>query len=306
MIQVQTKYLIVVVGPTAIGKTSLAIKLAQHFGCEIISADSRQFFKEMCIGTAVPAEDELAAVKHHFIQHKSVFERYTVGDFEKDALAALEQLYYTHDFAVMAGGSGLYIDAVLKGFDEFPDVKPQVREKVMENYETEGMHYLQEELMKLDPDYAGTVDMENPQRMMRAIEVTISSGRPYSSFLTGKENPRSFTPVIIGIDGPRETIYNRINQRVDIMMEKGLLNEAEQLYECKHLNGLQTVGYKELFSYLDGEIPLETAVAEIKKNTRRFAKRQLTWFRRNPDISWFDFETPVAEIAAFIKRKTLP
>lgn len=298
------KYLITVVGPTAIGKTAMAIQLAQHYNCEIISADSRQFFKEMAIGTAVPSADELAAAKHHFIQNISIFDDYTVGDFERDAIAQLNELFKTNDYAVMVGGSGLYIDAVLKGFDDFPDIAPDVREQIKSRYEAEGITYLQEELKRLDPVHYENVAKENPQRMMRALEVCIGSGKPYSSFLNIKKNSRSFTPVIIGLEADRELMYSRINQRVDIMVQQGLIEEAKALYPNKHLNALQTVGYRELFSYFDGEWTQDFAIEEIKKNTRRFAKRQMTWFKRTNGTTWFDFTTPASDIINYIDNTT--
>ena len=282
------KNLIVIVGPTAIGKTSLSINLAQHFNCEIISCDSRQFFKEMQIGTAVPSKEELAAAPHHFIQNKSIFENYTVGDFEKEAIYKLEELFLTNDYAILVGGSGLYVDAILKGFDEFPEIDISVRQEVASNYEESGLNYLQTELEKRDPDYFSVVAKENPQRMMRALEVCIGSGKPYSSFLNQKKNTRNFTPIIIGLEAERSVIYDRINQRVDIMINEGLLAEASELLVHKDLNALQTVGYRELFRYFDGEISLEFSIEEIKKNTRRFAKRQLTWFKRNKNTKWFN------------------
>ena len=300
------KYLITIVGPTAIGKTSWSIILANHFNCEIVSCDSRQFFKEMTIGTAVPNTSELAAAKHHFIQNKSIFENYTVGDYEKEAVSKIDELFLTNDYAILVGGSGLYADAILKGFDEFPDVDPSVRLEVNSNYEKLGIGYLQQKLQKLDPEYYDslTVDnpqtLQNPQRMMRFIEVCLGSGKPYSSFLNQKQNSRNFTPILIGLQADRKIIYNRINQRVDIMMNEGLLNEAKKLYPNKHLNALQTVGYRELFSYFDHEISLELAIEEIKKNTRRFSKRQLTWFKRNEKTKWFDFETPVEKVISYI------
>jgi len=295
------KYLITIIGPTAIGKTSLSIALAQHFDCEIISCDSRQFFQEMTIGTAVPSTEELAAAKHHFIHNKSIFENYTVGDFEKEAIAKLDELFLTNDYVVMVGGSGLYVDAVLKGFDEFPEIDASVREQVTQNYEKLGIEYLQTELQKRDPNYFAVVAKENPQRMMRALEVCICSGKPYSSFLNQKKNERNFTPIKIGLEAERPIIYDRINQRVDIMINEGLLAEAKTLFPSKELNALQTVGYRELFSYFDREITLEFAIEEIKKNTRRFSKRQLTWFKRNENTKWFDFETPYEEIVDYIK-----
>ena len=301
------KYLITIIGPTAIGKTSLSIALAQHFQCEIISCDSRQFFREMRIGTAVPSPDELASAPHHFIQNKSIFENYTVGDFEKEAIAKLNELYQTNDFAILVGGSGLYVDAILKGFDSFPDIDTSVREEVNISYEKLGITYLQEKLEKLDPVYFEKISLENPQtlqnpqRMMRFVEVCIGTGQPYSSFLNQTKNNRNFTPIIIGLEAERNIMYDRINQRVDIMLNEGLLAEAEQLYPHKELNALQTVGYRELFRYFEGHDNLEFAVEEIKKNTRRFSKRQLTWFKRTENAKWFDYLTDRKEIIDHIK-----
>ncbi|WP_119790090.1 tRNA (adenosine(37)-N6)-dimethylallyltransferase MiaA [Flavobacterium anhuiense] len=302
------KYLITIVGPTAIGKTALSIALAQHFNCEIVSCDSRQFFKEMTIGTAVPNQEELNSAKHHFIQNKSIFENYTVGDYEKEALAKIEELFQSNDFVILIGGSGLYVDAILKGFDEFPEIDPKVREEVNSNYEKLGIEYLQEQLKNLDPDYYQKITAENPQtlqnpqRMMRFVEVCIGSQKPYSSFLNLKKNNRNFTPLLIGLDADREIIYSRINQRVDIMINEGLLKEAEALYPNKALNALQTVGYRELFSYFDGEFTLPFAIEEIKKNTRRFSKRQLTWFKRNENTKWFDYALDRKEIINYIEN----
>lgn len=301
------KYLITIVGPTAIGKTSLSIVLANYFNCEIVSCDSRQFFKEMTIGTAVPSLAELAAAKHHFIQNKSIFENYTVGDFEKEAIAKLNELFQDNDYAILVGGSGLYVDAILKGFDEFPEIDSTVRTDINTNYEKLGIGYLQQKLEQLDPAYYKTLTTENPQtlqnpqRMMRFVEVCLGTGKPYSSFLNQKKNNRNFTPILIGLEADRKIIYNRINQRVDIMMNEGLLNEAKTLYPNKELNAMQTVGYRELFSFFDKEFNLEFAIEEIKKNTRRFSKRQLTWFKRNENTKWFDFETPYTTIINYIK-----
>lgn len=299
----QKKHLITVIGPTAIGKTALAIEIARHYNCEIISADSRQFFKEMSIGTAVPSKDELEAAKHHFIQNINIFDDYTVGDFEREAIAKLDELFRSNDYAVMVGGSGLYIDAVLKGFDDFPDIDPSIRERLIAEYEKNGIEYLQQELQRLDPVHYEKVAKENPQRLMRALEVCIGSGKPYSSFLNIKKNSRNFTPIVVGLDADREVMYNRINQRVDIMVESGLIEEARELYPDKKLNALQTVGYRELFSYFDGEFTLDFAIEEIKKNTRRFAKRQMTWFKRNEAAKWFDFKTPLPEIINYIETQ---
>lgn len=298
----QHKFLITIIGPTAIGKTALSIALAKHFKCEIISCDSRQFFKEMAIGTAVPSPDELASALHHFIHNKSIFENYTVGDFEKEALAKLDVLFENNNYAVMVGGSGLYVDAVLKGFDEFPEIDSTVRNFVSENYEKIGISYLQNELERLDPVYFSAVAKENPQRLMRALEVCIGSGKPYSSFLNRKKNTRNFIPIVIGLEANREIIYDRINRRVDLMMEAGLLEEAEKLYPNRKLNALQTVGYRELFSYFDGDFTLDFAISEIKKNTRRFAKRQLTWFKRTENTLWFDFDENLQDIISAIKN----
>lgn len=300
------KYLITIVGPTAIGKTSWSIILANYFNCEILSCDSRQFFKEMSIGTAVPSISELAAAKHHFIQNKSVFENYTVGDYEKEALSKLDELFLTNDYAILVGGSGLYVDAILKGFDEFPEIDTSLRTAVNSNYEKLGIGYLQQKLQELDPTYYAVLNLENPQtlqnpqRMMRFVEVCLGSGKPYSSFLNQKEKTRNFTPILIGLEADRKIIYNRINQRVDTMMSEGLLDEAKKLYAHRDLNALQTVGYRELFSYFDHAISLEFAIEEIKKNTRRFSKRQLTWFKRNEKTKWFDFETPIEKVISYI------
>jgi tRNA dimethylallyltransferase len=300
------KYLITIVGPTAIGKTALSIDLANHYNCEIVSCDSRQFFKEMSIGTAVPNKEELASATHHFIQNKSIFENYTVGDFEKEALTKIEELFQNNDYVVLVGGSGLYVDGILKGFDEFPDIDPSIREKVNSSYENLGTEYLQQQLETLDPIYFQKITSENPQtlqnpqRMMRFVEVCIGTGKPYSSFLNQKKNNRNFTPIIIGLEADRSAIYERINQRVDIMLQNGLLEEAKTLYPNKELNALQTVGYRELFSYFEGEFTLPFAIEEIKKNTRRFSKRQLTWFKRNENTKWFDYLTDRTKIISYI------
>jgi tRNA dimethylallyltransferase len=302
-------YLITIIGPTAIGKTALSIKLAQHFGCDIISCDSRQFFKEMSIGTAVPNKEELAAAPHHFIQNISIFENYSVGDFENDALQTLESLFQKNPVQVMVGGSGLYVDAVLKGFDEFPEIPISVREEINRKYDELGIEFLQENLKKLDPDYYQKIQVENPQtlqnpqRMKRFVEVCMGSGKPYSSFIGKRKNERNFIPIVIGLEADREIMYQRINMRVDIMMQQGLLEEAQSLYPNKKLNALQTVGYRELFDYFDEKITLEEAIEQIKMNTRRFAKRQMTWFKRTEDTSWFGYQTNPDEIIAYINSK---
>ena len=282
------KILLTVVGPTAIGKTSLAIDLALHFGTEIISCDSRQFFKEMSIGTAVPSSEELAQVKHHFIQHKSIFDTYSIGDFERDAITLLKELFKQHNVVIMVGGSGLYADTVVYGLDDFPEVSPEIRNELNELYQKQGITYLQTRLKDLDPIQYTQIDVQNPQRMMRALEVCIASGKPYSSFLNKKETLRDFTNITIGLTAEREVVYNRINERVELMLENGLLIEAQTLFPHKKLNALQTVGYRELFNFFEGKTSLDFAIEEIKKNTRRFAKRQYTWFHKNKDINWFE------------------
>ncbi|PIF01362.1 MAG: tRNA (adenosine(37)-N6)-dimethylallyltransferase MiaA [Maribacter sp.] len=284
------KTLISVVGPTAIGKTSLAISLAQHYGAEIISADSRQFYKELQIGTAVPDKEELLAAKHHCIQHKSVLDHYSVGDFEKEAIGILDDLFKTNDVAILVGGSGLYVDAVTKGLDDFPTVPPHYRgnlNKILGKY---GIGELQRQLRFFDETYYNKVDLENPHRLIRALEICMATGKPYSSFLDKKNVKRPFDTLTIGLKAEREVIYGRIDQRVDIMIEKGLLGEARKVYPHRALNALQTVGYKELFNYFDGTWTLDFAISEIKKNTRRFAKRQMTWYRKNEGILWFDIQ----------------
>tara|TARA_R110002020_G_scaffold274311_12_gene489455 strand:+ start:937 stop:1845 length:909 start_codon:yes stop_codon:yes gene_type:complete len=298
------KYLVTIVGPTGIGKTALAIKIAQHFNTEIISADSRQFFKEMKIGTAVPETEELNAAKHHFIQHISIKDPYSVGEFEKEAIDKLDNLFESHNILVMAGGSGLYVNAVLQGLDDFPPIEEGIRDNLSQDLENYGIEHLQNQLKERDPEYAKIVDLNNPQRVLRALEVCISSEKPYSSFLAKNKVKRNFKAIKIGLTADRQLIYDRINRRVDIMLEKGLEEEARKLHELKHLNALQTVGYKELFEYFEGKTDLETAVTEIKKNTRRFAKRQLTWYRKDPNINWFDYDISEKEIIKMIKEKT--
>ncbi len=297
------KYLITVLGPTAIGKTHLAISIARHFKCEILSADSRQFYKEMRIGTAVPTKEELSKVPHHFIQHKSILESYTVGDFEQDALHLLRELFKRMDVAVMVGGSGLYLDAVIHGLDHFPTVKPGVREGLNKVFQQEGIEALRQQLSELDPVHYQKVDLDNPHRLIRALEVCISSGKPYSSFFNQQKKPRFFKHLLIGLTADRELLYSRINGRVDKMMQDGLKEEAENLVDYKDLNALQTVGYQELFAHFEGKWDLQTAVEEIKKNTRRFAKRQLTWFRKKEGVLWFEYPFEERKVIDSINSK---
>jgi len=298
-----SKYLISVVGPTAIGKTALSIKLAQHFKTEILSADSRQFYKEMSIGTAAPALDELSAAKHHFIHHKSIQEDYNVGSFENDALQTLKELFKSHNMIIMVGGSGLYLDAITKGLDDFPEVESGIRNQLNDDLKTKGIKYLQEKLKSLDQKSYDTIAIDNPHRIIRALEICMGTGKPYSSFLNKAKINRPFKTLTVGLTADRDIIYNRINQRVDMMMQEGLLEEAKNLYSYKSLNALNTVGYKELFNYFDGLWTLDFAISEIKKNSRRFAKRQLTWFRKDQSILWFNYEASIEKIISEINKK---
>jgi len=297
------KYLITIVGPTAIGKTALSIQLAQHFKTEIISCDSRQFFKEMTIGTAVPELEEQAAAPHHFIQNKSIHDNYSVGHFEREALEKLEELFTKHSVVIMVGGSGLYVDAVLNGLDYFPTIDPSVREALNTRLETEGLESLQQQLKELDIETYNQIAIENPHRIIRALEVCIGSNKTYSSFKNKPKDPRNFTPIKIGLAADRPVIYDRINRRVDIMLKKGLLEEAKNLYPLRELNALQTVGYRELFDYFNGNISLDFATEEIKKNSRRFAKRQMTWFKKDEKTIWFDYLYPIEKVIEKITSK---
>lgn len=275
------KKLIVIGGPTASGKTDFAIQLAQHFGTEIISADSRQFYSEMSIGTAKPQLSDLARVKHHFIGNLSIHEPYSVGDFERDVLGVLHSIFEKNDVAIMVGGTGLYIRAVCEGLDEFPDVPLSIRNEFEAIFEKQGIEALQNLLQEVDYEYFTQVDIQNPMRLIRALSVWKVSGKPFSSFRSGVKVARNFTPIYMALDLPREVLYDRINRRVDIMMADGLLEEAKALYPFKHLNALQTVGYTELFAHFDGQMTLGEAVDKIKQHTRNYAKRQMTWFRKN-------------------------
>ena len=281
------KTLISIVGPTAIGKTGLAIKLAQHYSTDIMSCDSRQFYKEMTIGTAVPSTSELAEAKHHFIQNISIHEKYSVGDFERDGLAFLDEYFQNNNLCIMVGGSGLYEKAITTGFDIFPEIDPIFREQLNQELETDGIEKLQHELKQVDPIYYEEVDIYNKQRVIRALEIYRGSGQPFSKFRNQDLNKRPFNIIKIGLELPRQEMYDRINQRVDIMMNEGLLDEAKSLYPLKELNALQTVGYRELFDFFEDKIDLNFATEEIKKNTRRFAKRQMTWFKKDQDVNWF-------------------
>ena len=297
------KYLISIVGPTGIGKTSLSLKLASYFEADIISADSRQFYKEIPIGTAAPTATELNVAKHHFIHHKSIKDSYSVGTFEKDANAQIEQSHLLNQVVIMVGGSGLYVDAVIKGFDDFPDVNPEIRTELNQELDTHGIEALQKELKELDPESYDSIALKNPHRLIRALEICRGTKLPYSSFLNKKKTKKSFKTISIGIKAERSLIYERINNRVDQMIESGLLEEVKAVFEHRTLNALNTVGYKELFHYFDGEWSLDFAISEIKKNSRRFAKRQLTWFQKNKKTKWFDYDTNPEIIKNYLNQE---
>jgi tRNA dimethylallyltransferase len=296
------KYLISIVGPTGIGKTALSLELATRFNTEIISADSRQFFKEIPIGTAAPTADELAIVPHHFIHNKSIKDAYSVGHFEKEAISKLDHLFQSKSVVIMVGGSGLYVDAVIKGFDEFPDIDPELRAQLNLELESKGLEFLQGELKRLDPKCYETIALKNPHRIIRALEICKGTGDPYSTFLNKNKQPRGFKTISIGLEADRALIYDRINLRVNKMLESGLLDEARSVFKLRDLNALNTVAYKELFNYFDSKWTLEFAVSEIKKNTRRFAKRQLTWFKKDVTTKWFKFDTDPKQITDYIKQ----
>lgn len=282
------KTLISIVGPTAIGKTALAIELANHFQTEIISADSRQFYKEMEIGTAKPTQTELAAAKHHFINSHSVDQLFSTGDFEVEGLKVLDEIFKMQDSAIMAGGSGLYVNALLNGLDEMPEIDLTVRSQLNNLFQRAGIAPIQMQLAALDPEYYAKVDQQNPQRMIRGLEVFLSTGRKLSSMLSATKKQRPFNIIKIGLNTERATLYNRINSRVDQMISNGLVDEVKSLTKFRSYNALNTVGYSEIFDFFDGKLSLEEAISNIKQNTRRFAKRQLTWFRRDEEIRWFE------------------
>jgi len=282
------KYLIVVGGPTASGKTGLGIRLAKHFDTEILSADSRQFYREMSIGTAKPTPEELAQAKHHFIDNLSIHDTYSVGDYEREAMVLLEKLFEKNDVVVMVGGSGFFIRAVCEGLDKFPKIPADIRGELNQLFENEGIASLQTELQQLDPEYYAQVDTQNPKRLLRALEVCRATGQPFSHFHNKEKPPRLFVPIYIGLDWDREILYERINKRVDAMIDKGLEEEARDLHELQHLTALQTVGYQEWFDFFDGKIDREEAIRLVKRNSRRYAKRQLTWFRKVEEMKWFD------------------
>jgi tRNA dimethylallyltransferase len=290
--QPSKKELIVIAGPTAVGKTAIAIKLAQQLKTEIVSADSRQFYREMSIGTAKPTADELLQARHHFIDSHSVTESCNVGDFEKQALQLLDELFKTHDKVIMAGGSGLFIQAVTQGFDELPVADVNLRNNLNRELAEKGIQFLQGKLKEADPVYYEQVDLNNPQRLIRALEVFETTGKPFSSYRKATTNKRPFRIIKIGLDLPRDILYQRINQRVNAMVDQDLVEEVRSLLPHRHLNALNTVGYNELFDYFDGKTDLNTAIELIKQNTRRFAKRQLTWFRKDKEVKWYMADQP--------------
>lgn len=281
------KRLLVIVGPTGSGKTDLSIRLARHYRAPILSTDSRQFYRGMAIGTAQPDPDQLQAAEHHFIASHDLKEDLNCGSYETQALSCLEKLFAKHDWVIAVGGSGLYVRALCEGMDDLPQADPELREALSRRLETEGVDALAAELRTLDPAYYARVDRKNPARVMRALEVCLQTGRPYSEQRTGVRRPRPFGIVKVGVDLPREELYARIDRRVDRMVADGLEAEARALYPYRMLNALQTVGYREFFDYFDGRTNYEEAVSLIKRNSRRYAKRQLTWFRRDPEIRWF-------------------
>jgi tRNA dimethylallyltransferase len=281
------KFLIVIAGPTAVGKTALAIHLARHFNTEIISADSRQFYRELNIGTAKPAADELKLAKHHFINSISIQDEYNVGMFEEDALLVLQKVFSAHPIAILCGGSGLYIDAVCNGMDNLPQQDAGLRQELNQLYKQKGIDALRNHLKELDPVFYEEADTDNPHRMIRAIEVCLISKKPYSELRKKQKAHRPFHIIKIGIEDDREIVYQKINERVDKMIADGLIEEAKSLFEFRHLNALQTVGYKELFDYFDSKTTIDEAINLIKQHTRNYAKRQWTWFRRDKEIKWF-------------------
>lgn len=301
----KNKTLLIVAGPTAVGKTDLCINLAKKFNTSIISADSRQFYKEINIGTAKPSKEQLAEVPHYFINTLSIHQDYDVGKFEKEVLELLDSLFLSNDLVIATGGSGLYLDAITKGFDTMPPVDKSVRESLNELFQKEGLMALQDKLRVLDPAYYDTVDIHNPRRLIRALEVCLSTGQPYSSFRKRNESPRPFRILKIALERDRDELYDRIDQRMDLMIAEGLFEEARTLYPYRSHNALQTVGYKEIFAHLDGEYDQEEAIRLLKRNSRRYAKRQMTWFRKDEQYQWFH-PSQFQEIIAFVVNSTRP
>ena len=285
---VNRKTLVLLLGPTGVGKTELSLRVAEHYGCPILNCDSRQVFRGIPIGTAAPTAQELARVKHYFIASRDLQDDYNAGRYERDALELLDELFLTHDVVVMTGGSMLYADAVCNGLDDLPTVPDAIRAEVTGNFKLQGLTWLQQEVQRLDPEYWEIVDQSNPARLAHCVELSLTTGKPYSSLRTNTRKERPFRILKIALERPREELYERINTRVSQMMEDGLLEEVKAVYPLRRLNSLQTVGYRELFGYLDGEYDLRRAVELIRQNTRHYAKRQMTWFRRDKEIHWID------------------
>ncbi len=281
------KNLIIIIGPTGVGKTDISIDISKKYNADIISSDSRQFYKELCIGTAVPTKEQLNAVKHHFIQNKSITDYYNASLYELDVIKLMSEMYKSHDNLLLVGGSGMYVDAVCNGIDDIPDIDADLRKSLIERSENDGIESLRIELKRLDPEFYDTVDLKNKQRILRALEVCHQSGKTFTSFRTKKTKDRDFKTIKIGLNRDREELYNRINLRVDMMIEEGLVEEARSVHEFKEANALKTVGYRELFDYFEGIHSLEKAIELIKRNSRHYAKRQLTWFARDKEITWF-------------------
>ena len=300
----KNKTLIVVTGPTGSGKTDLAIKLALHYGCHILSADSRQLYREIPIGTAAPTAEQLALVPHHFVGTLSLEDYYSAAQYEEDVLNLLSQLWETNDYVVMCGGSMMYVDAITKGIDDIPTITPEVREKAMAMYQEGGIELLRSTLLELDPVYYNQVDLNNHKRLVHAIEIIMQAGVPYSSLRTGRAKQRPFRIVKMSLNYDREVLFDRINRRVDAMVEAGLEQEARSVYHLRHLNSLNTVGYKEMFAYFDGEMDYDTAVARIGKNTRVYAKKQLTWYKRDADMHLLSPENAYEQAIALIEGET--
>ena len=300
-----SKFLITIVGPTAIGKTSLAIKLARNYKTEIISADSRQFYKELNIGTAKPSNDELSSIKHHLINNISVNDKYDISQLESDARKIIDKLFKTKDYVILVGGSGLYIDTILYGIDKIPNVKESLRKELNMEFQNNGLKNLLAQLKKIDPNSYKNIDLNNHRRIIRALEVSISSKKPYSSFLTDSVKESNYNEIIIGLNCDRDKLHSLINKRVDKMIQCGLIEEVEKLVKFKNLNALNTIGYKEIFDYLDNKISLEQSREKIKTNSRRYAKRQLTYFNSNKTINWFDSQYEITNIIKLIESKRI-
>jgi tRNA dimethylallyltransferase len=299
--QPTNKLLVVITGPTASGKTAVGVKLAKHFNSEVISADSRQFFKQMKIGTARPNPSELEGIPHHFVGFLDINEEFSAGKYAIEARKKIDELFFSHDVLFVVGGSGFYINALIYGMDDIPKIDPEIREKINNKWKKHGLAYLQKKLKEIDPLFYNQIDIQNPVRLIRAIEVFNQTGKSLSFFQKNKRNPTPYNTIFIGLEWERQALYNRINQRVDFMIDIGLVNEVKSLYKYNNVNALQTVGYSEIFNHLKGESNLETAIELIKRNSRRYAKRQLTWLRKNPDINWLNPEN-IGEMEAFIKN----